>query len=513
MSAKRRRFANDDDDEDEGMGMKQDKMQRGKPKNTPALDDGDVEMGAEFEGDIIDNPEDIDEEVFSEDEDPDGTKYEAAVIGASGKKQVWRPGVDELGADEELDYDSSTYEMFHRLHVEWPCLSFDIIRDNLGIHRTKYPHTCFFVSGTQASDGHNSLLVMKASDLHRTKHDGSSSDDEEAENDNSSDEEDHYDDDPVLEHKFIQHPGVINRIRTMPQKTNIVSSWSEDGSVYLWNVQAYVRSLNEPGIRVKNCDPLFKFSKHSTEGFAMDWSTVAEGKLVTGDCDKNIYLWEPTEGGSWSVSDRPFAGHSSSIEDLQWSPIEPTIFASCSSDKTIKIWDTRARKAAISFKAHKADVNVISWNRLRTFMLVSGADDGTITTWDMREFPRAEPQAHFKWHKGPVTSIEWSPEEESVLAAASSDNTITIWDLALENEEMDSSEPLEVPPQLLFEHQGVEDPKEIHWHPQIPGVIISTSANGFCLFKTINSSITTAEPETDDVLPSSSSSSAFGGPL
>ena len=32
---------------------------------------------------------------------------------------------------------------------------------------------------------------------------------------------------------------------------------------------------------------------------------------------------------SWQVNSRPFSGHSSSVEDLQWSPSEVTVFASC----------------------------------------------------------------------------------------------------------------------------------------------------------------------------------------
>lgn len=49
---------------------------------------------------------------------------------------------------------------------------------------------------------------------------------------------------------------------------------------------------------------------------------------------------------------------------LRNSPTEKEVFASCSVDKTIKVWDCRRRKtAALSVKAHDADVNVISWNR------------------------------------------------------------------------------------------------------------------------------------------------------
>lgn len=102
-----------------------------------------------------------------------------------------------------------------------------------------------------------------------------------------------------------------------------------------------------------------------------------------------------------------------------------------------------------------------------------------------------KPVASFKHHTAPITSIEWNPNDSSVLAASGSDDQISIWDLAVEKDstEANSAEGEEepsVPPQLLFIHQGQTDIKELHWHPQLPGVIISTAHSGFNVFRTIS---------------------------
>jgi ribosome assembly protein RRB1 len=94
--------------------------------------------------------------------------------------------------------------------------------------------------------------------------------------------------------------------------------------------------------------------------------------------------------------------------------------------------------------------------------------------------------AHFRYHREPITSIEWAPHDESVLCCSSSDNQVTVWDLSVEAEENDNSTGTalaEFPPQLLFIHQGQNNVKEIHFHPQIPGVILSTAEDGFNVFK------------------------------
>lgn len=165
--------------------------------------------------------------------------------------------------------------------------------------------------------------------------------------------------------------------------------------MHIWDVRPLIEALDVPGYTVdksRTHTPAFTVDSHGrAEGFAMDWASSGGAnpsalRLLTGDIHSKIYLTTTTPSGFNALS-QPFTSHTSSVEDLQWSPSEPTVFASCSADQSLQIWDvrTKGRQSVAGIgKAHESDVNVISWNRATSYLLLSGGDEGGIKVWDLR---------------------------------------------------------------------------------------------------------------------------------
>jgi len=403
--------------------------------------------------------------------------------------------------DEKLEITPEAYKLYYGMNCEWPCLTFDFVKDRFGSNRTRFPHSLFAVIGTQADKkSPNKITLLKLDDLSRMKSENDEEDVDDSENDESddddeSDDELEEDNDPTIEYYSMKHDGIVNRLRVLPSieddddqnNEQIVACWSSKGVVSLYNISSLLNKFDVGSGRLSSSKdgPFFCYTGHETEGYAMNFSTKEYGTLATGDCAGNIHIWNYLTGydqNSFTVE--PYYKSEHSIEDIQWSPTETTVLSSAECNGYISIYDTRCKgKSMLQCFISNTDVNCLSWNQHVSNLLATGSDDGVFSVWDLRTFTSSQatpdPLARFQPNKSPITSLEWHPTDESMIVISDEDYTY-IYDLSVEVD--DSSEISNVPPQMLFCHCGNQYTKEVHWHPQISSMVMTTSQNGLSVF-------------------------------
>lgn len=409
---------------------------------------------------------------------------------------------ENMSPEEQLDFENRAYDMIHRATTEYACLSCDFLTNNLSVNKAfkrqenvatdvVYPADLYGVAGSQATlPSRNQLYVLRFSNLCQTKYDDDSDDADETEEISEGN--------PIIITRSVPVKGGINRIRSM-MGSPIVALWTETQYVKIYNIEEAYNQLREIDISkyetskgrgvVPEDQCLISNFKLSNEGFALEWSPVKVGRLLSGTVDGKVNLFDAEDElcGKFIKADHFYSHHQGSVEDIQFSPTQEDVFASCSTDGTVQLIDMREKnnykKSAIKIQAHDCDVNVISWNSKMANLIASGADDGSVKVWDLRYV--TEPAiTNVKWHQSAITSIQWQPHDEWTLAASSADNRVSIWDFSVENNEQEIQETeVNIPEQIIFLHHGQEDIKEVRWHPVLKNVLMTTAHSGFNIIK------------------------------
>ncbi|KAK6460807.1 WD domain protein [Scheffersomyces coipomensis] len=117
-------------------------------------------------------------------------------------------------------------------------------------------------------------------------------------------------------------------------------------------------------------------------------------------------------------------GHTKGISDLEYSPINSDIIASCSDDLTIRIWSIKKKTCLKILKKHTYHITTIKFTS-KGNILISGSADETITIWDITTGRTLKTLAA---HSDPVSSISLTPDN-SIIVSSSYDGLMRLFDL------------------------------------------------------------------------------------
>jgi len=154
---------------------------------------------------------------------------------------------------------------------------------------------------------------------------------------------------------------------------------------------------------------------HGHEGEIRNMDACRHGtRLVSGGEDRTVRVWDTRTGqpvcvlqghsvhnprctcqhssfGYVANAACPVQGHSATVRGVRFSPLEPHVIASCSNDKTIKIWrlvqganshELGDQDTPVSLEGHGKPVSSIAFSCAQAHTLASGSEDRTIKIWD-----------------------------------------------------------------------------------------------------------------------------------
>jgi serine/threonine protein kinase len=145
--------------------------------------------------------------------------------------------------------------------------------------------------------------------------------------------------------------------------------------------------------------------------------------FASGSTDKTVRLWDTSSRRALTVISN-HSGYTSSVTSIATSSDGHT-FASGGTDWTVKLWDFRSGKPKLLLQGHSDRVLAVAYEPSGQY-LVSGSGDRTVKFWDL-SIEKAI--LTLSAHTDAVTAIAVSPDGK-IIASGSEDRSIVLWDVA-----------------------------------------------------------------------------------
>ena len=122
------------------------------------------------------------------------------------------------------------------------------------------------------------------------------------------------------------------------------------------------------------------FVSRLTGGLSLDFNRREPNLYLTALEDGHIHRCSRSYNEQYLDT---YQGHTGPVYRVQWAPYSSTVFLTCSSDWTIRLWDQSMSESLFRFQSGREHVNDVCWSPHAGTVFASVSEDGRIEVWDL----------------------------------------------------------------------------------------------------------------------------------
>ncbi|KAJ3572424.1 hypothetical protein NP233_g3097 [Leucocoprinus birnbaumii] len=176
---------------------------------------------------------------------------------------------------------------------------------------------------------------------------------------------------------------------------------------------------------------------HVDAVLGLSWNKIQRNLLASCSADRTVKLWDlsrdPTSTGEGSGAIRSFDVHKDKVQAVQWNEKEPSVLLTGSFDRTVRTFDSRAPEGGVG-AALGSDVEALRWDPWESYGFYVSLENGLVLNFDARTLPSSLDQpssARFtvSAHDGAVSSIDVNPHIRGCLVTGGTDKMVKVWNV------------------------------------------------------------------------------------
>jgi periodic tryptophan protein 1 len=166
---------------------------------------------------------------------------------------------------------------------------------------------------------------------------------------------------------------------------------------------------------------------HSDAVLGLAWNHVHRHLLASCSADKTAKVWDLDHSGRVLHT---FKHHKGKVHNVAWNPVEHSILALASYDLTASVVDARSPDSnRVAKYALPSEVEAMLWNTHAPSNLLLSCDNGQVLSFDVRN--PSSPLFTLQAHSAATTSLSLSLLAKGLLVTGSLDKTVKVWDLGV----------------------------------------------------------------------------------